>query len=305
MEDKILDISIGNLKQIEGKPVRVYNYEDKLGIIVLQGEQLNWGGIPDVSIPLTLDSFNIIITTTGSACLEVDYNTYSLEANTIMNLIGFKTLRNCVFSNDYHGYHIMVEKSFYDDVFKEGKHFTPETAMLKTRFPYDKISNEDCVLLKSCIENLIQAIGRKEHIWYRRIVENELRRFFMEIGDIIIRKNLTTDKSNLPDYDILFYHFMRLVRDYSGQKKSVGFYAEKLCLSPDYLSKAIKEYSAHNVTYWINDVLIQNAKNLLLNRNITLQEIADRLNLADQSSFGRFFKNNTGQSPGEYRKKFR
>ena len=36
--------------------------------------------------------------------------------------------------------------------------------------------------------------------------------------------------------------------------------------------------------------------------NLTLKDISDKLNFPDQSSFGRFFKNNTGQSPKDYRK---
>ena len=41
----------------------------------------------------------------------------------------------------------------------------------------------------------------------------------------------------------------------------------------------------------------------MLQSDLSLKEISDRLNFPDQSSFGRFFRNNTGQSPKEYRKK--
>ena len=38
------------------------------------------------------------------------------------------------------------------------------------------------------------------------------------------------------------------------------------------------------------------------NRNYTAQEIADRLNFANQSFFGKYFKHHTGMSPKEYRR---
>jgi AraC-like DNA-binding protein len=41
----------------------------------------------------------------------------------------------------------------------------------------------------------------------------------------------------------------------------------------------------------------------MMQSNLTLKEISDKLNFPDQSSFGRFFKSNTGQSPKEYRKR--
>jgi AraC-like DNA-binding protein len=40
----------------------------------------------------------------------------------------------------------------------------------------------------------------------------------------------------------------------------------------------------------------------MMQSDLTLKEISDKLNFPDQSSFGRFFKNNTGQSPKEYRR---
>jgi AraC-like DNA-binding protein len=73
-------------------------------------------------------------------------------------------------------------------------------------------------------------------------------------------------------------------------------------ISPDYLSKIIREFDGTSARTWINDSIIEKAKFLMLQSNLTLKEISDKLNFPDQSSFGRFFKNNTGQSPKEYRK---
>jgi AraC-like DNA-binding protein len=40
---------------------------------------------------------------------------------------------------------------------------------------------------------------------------------------------------------------------------------------------------------------------MMRQQNLSIKEISDRLHFPDQSSFGRFFKSNTGQSPKEYR----
>jgi AraC family transcriptional activator of pobA len=42
---------------------------------------------------------------------------------------------------------------------------------------------------------------------------------------------------------------------------------------------------------------------LLQNPGLTVGQIADTLHFADQSTFGRFFRNNTGVSPAGYRQR--
>ena len=73
-------------------------------------------------------------------------------------------------------------------------------------------------------------------------------------------------------------------------------------ISPDYLSKIIREYDGTSARAWINASIIEKAKFLMRQSDLTLKDISDKLNFPDQSSFGRFFKNNTGQSPKDYRK---
>lgn len=300
--DKIINIGIGTLSQLTEKRVCSYRFEDAVEIISLEGCKLNENGIPDVSVPLKLDAFHIILTLSGSAHIEVNTEEYELHPNTTVNLIGAKMLRNVTFSDDYKGYHLMVSKSFYDDVFKEGKHLTPETAMYKTFFPYDNIQPHESLLLEECILNIITTIGRINHIWHRRMVETSVRVFFMEIGNILIAKTPLTEDCNLSNYDILFSRFMQLVQDNCKERKSVAFYADKLCLSPDYLAQAIKNFSHKPISYWINDALVMQAKTYLMDNSLTIQQIVIRMNFSDQSSFGRFFKKNTGKSPAEYRK---
>lgn len=303
--DRIINIGIGTLSHLTDKRVCSYHFEDAVEIIKLEGYKLNENGIPDVSVPLKVDAFNIILTLAGSAHIEVNSEEYELHPDTTMNLIGVKVLRNVTFSDDYKGYHLMVSKSFYDDVFKEGKHLTPETAMYKTHFPYDSIQPQESLLLEECILNIIKTIERTDHIWYRRMIETTVRIFFMEIGNIVIAKTPLTEDYNLSNYDILFYRFMQLVRDNSKERKPIAFYADKLCLSPDYLAQAIKAFSQKPISYWINEALVMQAKTFLMDNSMTIQQIVTQMNFSDQSSFGRFFRKNTGKSPAEYQKLFK
>ena len=53
---------------------------------------------------------------------------------------------------------------------------------------------------------------------------------------------------------------------------------------------------------WIINAVITEAKILLREPDKTINQIAIELNFPDQSTFGKFFKRNTGLSPLEYKK---
>ena len=100
---------------------------------------------------------------------------------------------------------------------------------------------------------------------------------------------------------VIFDRFMRLVMEYHTQHRSVGFYAERLCLTPKYLSKIIKSASGRSAPEWIDSYVILEAKNLLKYSTTPIKEIVFKLNFPNQSVFYKFFKAHTGMTPTEYR----
>lgn len=98
--------------------------------------------------------------------------------------------------------------------------------------------------------------------------------------------------------------FLRLVRDYHRAQRSIGFYAEKMFISPKYLSLIIKEATGKSAAEWIDQYVLQEAKNLLRYSGKNVQQIAYELNFSNQSSFGKYFKHLTGMSPTQFQNSF-
>ena len=93
-----------------------------------------------------------------------------------------------------------------------------------------------------------------------------------------------------------------LVNESCCQHRTIPFYADKLALTPHYLSTIIAKVSGRSVMYWINRATLIQAKVLLKNKDMLVCEVADRLNFPNQSAFSFFFKRETGMSPSEYQK---
>ncbi len=122
----------------------------------------------------------------------------------------------------------------------------------------------------------------------------------------------TKPREEAPDEDVasagrprsrrmLYTHeFVRLVRKYFRSEHSVRFYADRLCISPKYLSLVVKECTGRSAAEIIDEHLLLEAKNLLRFSGKNIQQVAYELNFSNQSSFGKYFKHLTGLSPSEF-----
>lgn len=100
----------------------------------------------------------------------------------------------------------------------------------------------------------------------------------------------------------VFEDFITLVKENHNKERNLSFYAEKLYLTPKYLSKLIKTVSGKSAHEWIDSFVVLEAKNRLKYSDMSIKAIVWELNFPNQTTFYRFFKAHTGMTPSEYRK---
>lgn len=84
-------------------------------------------------------------------------------------------------------------------------------------------------------------------------------------------------------------------------ERDVSYYAERLNVSPKYLSATIKRVTGHSVTSYIDRHTIPILKDYLGDERLSLTQIADSMNFATLSYFSRYCTKHLGQSPSAYR----
>ena len=99
-----------------------------------------------------------------------------------------------------------------------------------------------------------------------------------------------------------FRRFIKELSEHYLERQSVSFYADRLCISSRYLTTIVRRVSGYAVTDWMNRYIITEAKYLLKYSEMSIQEIAYKLNFPNQSFFGKYFKQHTGKSPSNYRR---
>ena len=82
---------------------------------------------------------------------------------------------------------------------------------------------------------------------------------------------------------------------------TVKYFAEKVCLSPNYFGDMIRKQTGVTVSEHIQKKLIARAKELLLSTSKSMSEIAYSLGFQYPQHMSRMFKRVVGCTPNEFR----
>ncbi len=192
--------------------------------------------------------------------------------------------------------------------------------MRQTHFDFNKLYDESLRLLENpCVVineeerevcrkycDLIMSISASQVPNTRDAVATLISSTFYMMGALWADK-LSSARKKGEDGSVrskaVFEDFLALVRDNHNKERNLSFYADKLYLTPMYLSKLIKSISGKSAHEWIDSFVISEAMNMLKYSDMSIKSIVWELNFPNQTTFYRFFKANTGMTPSEYRKR--
>lgn len=95
--------------------------------------------------------------------------------------------------------------------------------------------------------------------------------------------------------------FIQLVNADSKEQHSVRYYADKLCITPNYLNEVVSSALNISAKQYIQNKVMDEAKRLLVYTNLPISEIAFELHFSTVSYFVRSFKQCTEETPLSYR----
>lgn len=178
---------------------------------------------------------------------------------------------------------------FDDQIFKEVMLHTP-----------DMISIKKLELANSFLDQISIIYYRSEYVYRRKVLINLIQNYCIEIFEQmrLISKNQLYYDTN---------YNKRIIHDFHSniwkyKNRDVEFYAEQLNISSRHLYTITKKTTQSTPKEVIDWIIIAFIKNLLLSSELTNQQIAEKMNFSDQSTFGQFFKRCVGVSPSAFRK---
>lgn len=255
--------------------------------------------------PCRFDGFMILYCCKGHIRLNINLNEYELKENMMFvnspgNIIKVNELIDTD-QNDMRYLVVAMSKEFISGLALDAnKMFNDGLSLINN--PFMSLDDENSKLLGDHLRLITDVVN--SGIQHKADVVRTLISSLLYVITGMWTENIVEhdEKQGVSSRGrMVFEQFMKLVNEYHTQYRNVGFYADKLCLTPKYLSKLVKNASGRSAPDWIDAYVILEAKNLLKHSNISIKEIVFRLNFPNQSVFYKFFKARTGMTPSEYR----
>ena len=150
---------------------------------------------------------------------------------------------------------------------------------------------------------LLAELDRNDHAYRNQIGRHLLFIMYYEIVDRYQHGQPLTMHVKTRQ-ETMAQRFIELVSRHYAEQREIGYYAGELCVTPKYLSSVVRSITGQGAAWWINQVVVTHAKNLLKQHpQLTIQQISDRLNFPNPSFFGQYFKRRVGMTPKEFRKR--
>ena len=164
--------------------------------------------------------------------------------------------------------------------------------------PYLALSDTDAEFLLDQMHNMM-AHQTDTHLFRTDVMRQLYAAFMLDLMNIMERTVIHHRTSERAEE--LFIEFIRLLPQHFVDHHDIPFYADRLCVTPIYLSRIVRQVSGRTVMDYINQMLLAEASWMLRSSSLTTTQIADLLNFSSQSSFCRFFTRLKGVSPKNYR----
>lgn len=252
--------------------------------------------------PSKMEVLTIGLCLQGEGAFNISLRELQLSPGVMVVALPNQIIEHRYFSPDYKGIFFAVSKNVLETLPKVGSMLS--LFFYLKDYPCFNLTPHEQEVIKEYHVFVRKRLRDKEGTYRREAVMGLMQGFFFELCNIFNNHApvATASPKTKTRKEYIFERFYEsLVESYQSER-SVKFYADQLCLTPKHLSGVVKEVSGKTVGEWIDEFVILEAKALLNSSSMNIQEIADRLNFANQSFFGKYFKHYTNMSPKEYRK---
>lgn len=245
-----------------------------------------------------VDQSCIFRCTAGWATIMLNGNLARFEAGTNFMIIDSASLRFEELSDEFRYSLIVFGRKSFNRIYT---HF--DTAIINTLrssapdlAPREAFRQSELTLDKITMLNGSVAENK------RAIMRNLIFCYIYEIYEIARNGTQPEANENSKFVNSLISRFIVLCRQNHTRHRDIAFYSAELAISRRYLHAIVVAKLQVTPKEFIDGYVITAAKQMLLNTTDTTAQIAEKLNFADQSSFGQFFKRITGISPTQFRK---
>lgn len=298
-EKEILSISLASLVEIYPPQASDLYYD---GCILGRRETLeNESAMKLFRFPTRINALGVLFCSKGSISISSDLEHHVINPRS-MFVCPPGSIVQIESEQDAAVHFIFCEEEFVNRVHLDQKQLLHLFMEVRTT-PCLQLDDSEWSSINHTLEEIFtEGRSGREDLFSAEIMYSLFRALAYRISRVIDDRMKTRKETpSLPRHTAYFNAFIEELSHNYMQERSVGFYADRLHLTPKYLTTLLRTTTGRTATQWIDDYVVLEAKNLLKYSSMNIQEVAYYLHFPNQSFFGKYFKQHTGMTPSAYR----
>lgn len=249
------------------------------------------------------DMFVLVACLHGKLCLDINMVGYTLPPNNLLVCRPNDIIDNVMLSPDFKGGLLCLSQSGFlsqladSELWDRAFHIDDNRMMC--------IGEENIRLISLYGELLQTKIRAKKTFYNREILMSIVKAVLYEVLDYAGDAGYPSNSGMQRRQEVLFRRFLKLISNSRVKDRHVAWYADKLCVTPKYLSAICRRECGRTAIDLVNEYVINDIKYWLKNSDRSVKEIAAILGFPNISFFGKYCRTHIGASPTKLKKRLR
>lgn len=238
--------------------------------------------------------------TKGQMQYTIDTNEFIVQAGDAIIISENHVADNYRPSPDLEALCMAVSVDFFHEIIRNVSEMS--ALFLYSRYhPVMTFSPKEQQTFKNYFHVISQKMQDKSNHFRKELVRTLMLGMFYDLSNVIYHSQQSAQQHQSRP-DAIFTKFIKMVEANCRQERRVGWYAKQLCITPKYLAETVKQVSNRTPNEWIDNYVTLEIRVQLKNTTKSIKEIAEEMNFPNQSFLGKYFRDNVGMSPSQYRK---
>jgi AraC family transcriptional activator of pobA len=257
---------------------------------------------PSFAYPFRTDSYWVLLVIQDSLTIQLNGEEHVVKENDLLIIPPHMVRQSDGAANTCKAACVAFTPDFLLDTGLSQRHIDLFEFLLNSRSTHLHLASDDASRFMTLITLLQEKnVSRENHPFSAEVVRHVFNVFQFELAGLYHK--YSNQKKTVHDHkEEILWKFLGLISKHIKSERSLLFYANRLYVTPKYLTQTVKKLTGKTAGKYIDDLVIVEAKNLLRDPSLTIAQVADLLYFSDQFFFSKFFKRYTGITPSDYRK---
>ena len=244
------------------------------------------------------NNFEIIFITKGTSTFLIENKKIKAKKNSLVLLSNLENHSMTIDETPYERYVVSVDNLLKINLLPSEIYIK----ILQNRpkdFPYIfEFNNEDADVIVNILKLLLKEESSKN---YSEHLSNLL---INQLLIMVFRSNPDFFKNTKTEFEKTIYNIQDYINENYMEDINLDSIENKFYINKYEVSRNFKKITGYNFKTYLILVRLSKAKDLLVNSNLTIAEIADRIGYGSESLFVRMFKKYENTTPTKYRRSY-